>query len=148
MISLMIGTRRIYLPWRTIPFLVFDMCGSTVFLKKQNCSLSCVPSLSRNLIYTATAAQCYPCVLLLCVRWFFNKRLEVLTPLIDPIAGVVSCIVVSDSLSLSYFLCIPTSLKSGRHSQVKDLEVTSLKKHRYEYTSYLSTVDDTVWLKR
>jgi hypothetical protein len=35
MILLVIGTRRIGLLWKTIPFLVFDMCGSTVFLKTE-----------------------------------------------------------------------------------------------------------------
>jgi hypothetical protein len=74
MILLMIGTRRIYLPWRTISFLVFDICGSNVFLKTELFSLVRASTLPRNLFHTLTT-QRYPCVLL-CVRWFSTRVLR------------------------------------------------------------------------
>ncbi len=123
MISLMIGTRRICLPWRTIPFLVFDMCGTTVFLKTELFPLVRAPSLSGNLLHAAAAAQCYPCVLLLCARWFFNKRLEVDTS-IGPIAGVVSfiaCLIPCRSSTPCVFLL---------RSRAVDLQVQDLAAHR------------------
>jgi hypothetical protein len=78
-----IGTRIICLLWRTIPFLVFDVWGSTVSKNRITIPLVRAPSLSRNLLHAA-ATQLYPCVLLLCVRWFSIRGLRFI-PRIDPI---------------------------------------------------------------
>jgi hypothetical protein len=51
------------------------MCSSTVFLKTELFSLVHTPSLSRNLVH-ADATQRYPCVLLLCARWFSTRGLR------------------------------------------------------------------------
>ena len=89
MILLVFGTRRICLRWRKIPFLVFDMCGSTVFLKTELFFLVRAVSFQKTHPTLLPRAQCILLLrIVLCFFVDFNKRLEVI-PRIGPIA--VSC---------------------------------------------------------
>ena len=106
--------------WKTISFLV---CGSTVS-KKTELFLSCaLLILLPGLCSTLLSQCCYPCVILCCARWVFNKRLEVTIPQIGPIA--VSClhhlnllIALLLPLPFSYFAQEQFDFKSFNSSEV------------------------------
>jgi hypothetical protein len=106
-------------------------------------SLLHVLSLSRNLLHVV-ATQRYPSVLLLCDRWFSIRDLSFDTS--DRTyywCCVIHRLSLSDSSSVSYSLCIPTSHKNGR-LQVQDL--ASLRGYIVQEYIIWTGTSSTLWI--
>jgi hypothetical protein len=116
-IMLMISTRTMGLPWRTIPSLVFDMCGRTVFLKTDLFFL--VRAVSFQKPAPRCSCCCYCCTALplarnnVVCRWFSKRAKRSFNPSMDPIA--VSCHSTSVWFLVSLLLPLHSYFaKSGR----------------------------------
>ncbi len=129
MILLVIGTRRICLLWRTIPFLVFDMCDSTVFLKTELFFL--VPlSLSRKRIPRCCSKHsAYYSRVLLSACWFSIRAGGVIFP-DRPYWCLVSLIVSLIPRQPPTPSAIPTSLKQRSTSSARTLQLYEATHHR------------------